>query len=62
MWSGFSSYQLVFGRNPFTKRIFAVHSARSAFIEAESSEKVRRALRSTLRAQSICLKQGDKIF
>ena len=83
MWSGFSSYQLVFGRNPnipstltdnlpalegttinhsFAKHIHAIHSARSAFIEAESSEKVRRALRIKLRTQSICFKQGDKVF
>ena len=61
MWSGFSSYQLVFGRNPntpstltdnppalegtvinhsFAKNIHSIQSAISAFIEAESSEKV----------------------
>ena len=61
MWSEFSSYQLVFGRNPnipftlsdnppalegttinhsFAKHIHTIHSARSASIEAESSEKV----------------------
>ena len=62
MQSGFSSYLLVLRRNPFAKHIFAVHSARSAFIEAESNEKVRRALRTKLRTQSICLKQGDKVF
>ena len=37
----------------FAKQIHAIHSARSAFIEAESSEKVRRALRTNLTAQSM---------
>ena len=81
--SGFSSYQLVFRRNPkitstltenppaldgaainhlFAKHIHAIHSARSAFIDAESSKKVRRALQAKLRAWSICFKQRDKVF
>ena len=83
IWSGFSSYQLVFGRNPnipstltdnppalksatinhsFVKCIHAIHSLRSASTEAESSEKVRRALRAKLIAQPICFKQVDKVF
>ena len=46
----------------YAKHIHATHSARSVFIEAECSEKVRRALRAKLRTQSICFKHGDKVF
>ncbi|XP_057310580.1 uncharacterized protein LOC130648545 [Hydractinia symbiolongicarpus] len=71
MNSGYSFYQLVFGRNPnlpsvlnanppalegvtvshvFAKHINALHNARKAFIEAEASERVRRALRHQIRS------------
>ena len=83
MWSGFSSYQLVFGQNPnipsvltdnapalhgtstseiVSTHLNALHSARRAFIEAESSEKVRRAIRHKIRASSEQFQHGDKVF
>ena len=46
----------------FAKHIHSIQSAISAFIEAESSEKVWRALRAKFKAQSICFKQGNEVF
>ena len=83
MWSGFSSYQLVYGQQPklpststdrppalhgsssstaVVQHINTMHAARKAFIEAESAERVRRALRHKLRSCSINLQQGDRVF
>ena len=39
-----------------------MHEARKAFIEAESAERVRRALRHKFRSSSINVKQGDRVF
>lgn len=46
----------------FAKNLNALHSARSAFIEAETSEKIRRALRHKIRVSSENLKTGDKVY
>ena len=71
MWHGFSSYQIVFGKNPnlpnvmtdnlpalegvttsesTAKHLNALHSARKVYIQSEAHERVRRALRSKVRA------------
>jgi len=42
--------------------INALHSGRKAFLEAESAERVRRALRHKIRAQSECFQQGDRVY
>ena len=71
MWHGFSSYQIVFGKNPnlpnvltdnlpalegvptseaIAKQVNALHSSRKAYIQSVAHERVRRALRSKVRA------------
>lgn len=83
MNSGFSPYQLVFGRNPnipnnivnmppalegstinsqFACHMNTLQSARQAYVEAEASERVRRALRTKLRNYTKHFEQGAKVF
>lgn len=78
MWSGFLSYQLVYGQQPrlpsvaadkppalhgtsgsmdVVQHINTMHAARKAFVEAESAERVRRALRHKLRSASVNIQQ-----
>ena len=80
---GFSSHQLVLGRNPdlpnvlssspssleastpsekFAKQINSLHAARKAFIESESCEKIKRALKSKIRASEQVFNPGDKVY
>ena len=46
----------------FAKHLNALHSSRRAFIQAESSERVRRALRHKIRASGECYQQGDHVY
>ncbi|XP_055898556.1 uncharacterized protein LOC129928366 [Biomphalaria glabrata] len=82
MRNGYSSHQLVFGRNPnvpnilqaklpalegstsevFQKDLTALHEARKAYIQSESSERIRQALRSKVRASEQVFQCGDKVF
>lgn len=83
MWSGFSSFQIVFGQNPVLPNLMtdglpamegktqsqilanhlnALHSARRAFIQTESSERIRRAMRSRVRASEEVLHHGDMVY
>ena len=81
---GFSSYQLVFGKNPNLPSVFenklpalegitsskliashlnAMHKAREEYIKLESSEKLRRAMRSKTRTHSnVTYFHGDEVF
>ena len=80
---GFSSYQLVYGKNPnipslltdklptlegvtmstvVGNNISALHSARQAFIQSESSERLRRALRKQIRPFGGTFTTGDKVY
>lgn len=83
MWNGFSSHQLVFGRNPNLPNIMSdrlpaleghtsseilaehlnlLHASRRAFIQSEASERIRRALRSKVRAIEQTFQNGDRVF
>ena len=82
MWHGFSSYQLVFGKNPNVPNVMtdniaalqgttsetlathlnALHASRKAFIESESSERIRRALYSKIRVSEQIFNNGDRVF
>jgi transposase InsO family protein len=83
MWHGYSSYQLVFGKNPNLPNVMgenlpalqgktnseilathlnSLHAARKAFIESETSERVRRALRSKVRASEQRFEHGDRVY
>lgn len=83
MWHGFSSYQLVFGKNPnlpnimtdqppaleglssseiLVQHLNGLHAARRAFIESESDERVRRALRGKVRAAERIYSPGDQVY
>ena len=46
----------------FAKHINALHAARRAFIESESDERLRRALRSKVRASEQIFENGDNVF
>ena len=46
----------------FAKHLNALHSGRRAFIQAESSERIRRALRHKIRASGECFQQGDRVY
>ncbi|CAC5404047.1 unnamed protein product [Mytilus coruscus] len=48
--------------NVMGKHLSGLHKARKAFIAAESSEKVRRALRKQIRPSGEKFKNGDKVF
>ncbi|CAG2191494.1 unnamed protein product [Mytilus edulis] len=48
--------------NVMGKHLVGLHEARKAFIAAESSEKVRRALRKQIRPSGEKFKNGDKVF
>ena len=83
MNNGFSSIQLVTGKNPklpsilhdnppalearsistaFSERVSAALSARAAFIEVDSSARLRRALCNKIRVHTEVYKQGDKVY
>ena len=83
MNNGFSSYQLVFGKNPnlpnimcdnvvsfeglsssesLVKHLNSLHAARLAFIKSETSERIRRALRSKIRASQQVFEPGTRVF
>ena len=83
MNNGFSSHQLVFGKNPnmpeiisatlptlegqtssekFACHLNMLHSARREFIKAEANERIRRALRSKVRAIEQKFENGEKVF
>ncbi|VDI35391.1 Hypothetical predicted protein [Mytilus galloprovincialis] len=46
----------------FANHLNALHSGRRAFIQAESSERIRRALRHKIRASGECFQHGDKVY
>ena len=46
----------------FAKHLNALHSGRRAFIQAESSERIRRALRHKIRASGECYQHGDRVY
>lgn len=46
----------------FANHLNALHSSRRAFIKAESSERIRRALRHKIRASGECFQQGDRVY
>ena len=83
MFNGFSSNQLVFGKNPnlpnfltdkvpaledsttssvLAEHLNALHTARQAFIQSESDERIRRALRTKIRTNEQKFEHGDKVF
>lgn len=83
MQNGFSSYQIIFGRNPRLPNVMedqlpaldgkttsetlathlnSLHAARRAFVEAETSERVRRALRTQVRTSEERFTHGDRVF
>ncbi|CAG2239162.1 unnamed protein product [Mytilus edulis] len=83
MWNGFSSHQLVFGKNPnlpnlmhaqlpalegttgseaFAKHLNTLHETRKAYIQTEADERIRRALRSKVRAAEQVYENGDMVF
>ena len=83
MWCGFSSYQLVYGKNPnipsvmtdnlpalkgstisscFAQHINTLHAARQSYIEAESSERIRKALRSKMRTFATAFESGCRVY
>ena len=83
MWTGYSSYQIVFGTNPklpnvmtdrvpalesgkdnmsFNRHISALHTARQEFVKTESSERIKRALRSRVRASEKVFQTGDRVY
>ena len=83
MYHGYSSYQIVFGKNPnlpnvmtenvpaldgitssetFAQHLNILHASRKAFIESESDERIRRALRSKIRASQVHFEHGDRVY
>jgi transposase InsO family protein len=46
----------------FAEHLNALHSGRRAFIQAESSERIRRALRHKIRASGECYQHGDRVY
>ena len=46
----------------FAKHLNALHSARQSFIKAESSERIRRALRHQIRVKAQVFDSGDKVY
>ncbi|KAK6191181.1 hypothetical protein SNE40_002919 [Patella caerulea] len=83
MISGYSSYQLVMGRNPripclmdekppalhssttskvFADHLNALHETRKAYIQSESSERIRRALRTKMRVLEQTFNPGDLVY
>ena len=83
MWCGFSSYQLVYGKNPnipsvmtanpptlegttvsssFAQHINTLDAARQAYIQAESSERIRKALRHKIRTFATVFEQGCRVY
>ena len=83
MWNGFSSHQLIFGKNPnlpgimtdglpalegstsserLAQHLNAMYATRRAYIESESNERIRRALRGKIRAAEDIYQQGDTVY
>ena len=83
MWNGFSSHQLIFGKNPnlpgfmtdglpalegstsserLAQHLNAMHATRRAYIETESNERIRRALRGKIRAAEDIYEQGGTVY
>ena len=83
MWNGFSSHQLIFGKNPslpgimtdglpalegstssetFAQHLNALHDARRAYIQTETDERIRRALRGKVRAAEETYVNGDAVY
>ena len=83
MWNGYSSHQLVFGRNPklpgimtdalpalegitsseiFAQHLNMLHKSRSAYIQTEADERIRRALRTKVRASEEVFEKGDTVY
>ena len=83
MWNGFSSHQLIFGKNPslpgimtdglhafegstssetFAQHLNALHDARKAYIQTETDERIRRALRGKVRAAEETYVNGDAVY
>ena len=83
MWNGYSSHQLVFGRNPklpgimtdalpalegitsseiFAQHFNMLHKSRSAYIQTEADERIRRALRTKVRASEEVFEKGDTVY
>lgn len=83
MWSGYSSYQIVFGSNPklpnvmtdhlpaledgsehelFSRHISAIHTARQEFIKSESCGRIKRALRSRIRASEKVFSNNEQVY
>ncbi len=46
----------------FAKHLNSIHSSRKAFIEAESSERIRRALRHQIRSSGIAFETGEEVY
>ncbi len=46
----------------FAKHLNSMHAARKAFIQAESSERIRRALRHNIRPSGTVYQPGDKVY
>lgn len=82
MWSGYSSHQLVFGKNPnlpnfqvssissleectsseaFAQHLNALHAARQAFIQTESCQKIKKALKCKVRTNEQVFNPGEKV-
>lgn len=82
MWSGYSSHQLVFGKNPnlpnfqvasisaleectsseaFAHHLNAMHAARQAFIQTESCQKIKKALKCKVRTNEQVFYPGDRV-
>ena len=83
MNQGFSSYQIVFGKNPnlpnvlsdrvpalqgatasevLANHLNALHAARRSFVESEADERIRRALRSKIRASEQIYHNGERVY
>lgn len=83
MYHGYSSYQLVFGKNPnlpnvigdkipalegktsseiLARHLNGLHSARRAFVETETDERIRRALRCKIRSSDQNFENGDRVY
>ncbi|CAC5372032.1 unnamed protein product [Mytilus coruscus] len=83
IWNGFSSHQIMFGKNPslpnfmqaqlpalegttsndaFAKHLNILHETRKAYIQTEADERIRRALRSNVRAGEQVYENGAIVF
>ena len=53
---------LTFVSAVFAKHLNALHASRQAFIESDSSMRIKRALRHKIRASQQVFERGDKVF